>query len=53
MRDRSQVQALFAGFELIEPGVVWASQWRPDDPGVVGEHPESTGSHVGVGRLPG
>jgi SAM-dependent methyltransferase len=52
MRGRSRVEALFAGFELVEPGVVWASQWRPDDPADIGEHPERTGSYVGVGRLP-
>jgi SAM-dependent methyltransferase len=50
MRDRAQVQALFAGFDLIEPGVVWASRWRPDQPDEFGEHPERSGSYVGVGR---
>lgn len=31
-RTREEFTALFTGFELIEPGVVWAAQWRPDDP---------------------
>jgi SAM-dependent methyltransferase len=51
MRDRAQVRALFAGFELVEPGVVWASQWRPDQPDESGEPPERSSSYVGVGRL--
>jgi len=51
MRHRAEVQALFAGFELLEPGVVWAPQWHPDDPSTVGEHPERSGSYVAVGRL--
>jgi SAM-dependent methyltransferase len=50
MRDRGQVRELFTGFELLDPGVVWAPQWRPDRPGDVGGHPERSGSYVGVGR---
>ena len=30
LRTRSEVQALFDGFDLVEPGVVWIPQWRPD-----------------------
>jgi hypothetical protein len=34
LRDRQQVAELFAGLELVEPGVVQISQWRPEsDPG--------------------
>lgn len=35
-RSRAQVDALFAGWRLLEPGVVWVSQWQPGmslDPG--------------------
>ena len=52
MRDRARVRALFAGFELLEPGVVWAPQWHPDQPEDVGTQPERSGSYVGVGRRP-
>jgi SAM-dependent methyltransferase len=52
MRDRSQVTALFTGFDLLEPGVVWAPQWHPDRPDDIGAHPERSGSYVGVGRKP-
>jgi hypothetical protein len=34
LRDRQQVAELFAGLELVEPGVVQISQWRSEsDPG--------------------
>jgi hypothetical protein len=29
-RTRDQVRALLAGLEPVEPGLVWAPQWRPD-----------------------
>jgi hypothetical protein len=32
-RGRAEVEALFDGFELVEPGVVWVPQWRPDGDG--------------------
>jgi SAM-dependent methyltransferase len=52
MRDRPAVTRLFAGFDLVEPGVVWAPQWRPDTPEDAEQAPERSGSHVGVGRKP-
>lgn len=30
LRDRREVTAIFNGFELVEPGLVWAPSWRPD-----------------------
>ena len=30
LRDRAEVTGMFKGFELVEPGVVKASQWRPE-----------------------
>jgi S-adenosyl methyltransferase len=30
LRDRTQVAGLFAGLDLVPPGVVQASKWRPD-----------------------
>jgi O-methyltransferase involved in polyketide biosynthesis len=32
-RTRAEVEALFVGYELLEPGVVWVPQWRFDDAG--------------------
>jgi hypothetical protein len=30
LRTHAQVTALFDGFELVEPGLVFVSRWRPD-----------------------
>jgi len=50
LRTREQVERLFAGFELVEPGVVWAPQWRPDVPEDVDDHPERSIMLAGAGR---
>jgi hypothetical protein len=30
-RDKAETEALFAGLDLLDPGVVLVSQWRPDE----------------------
>ncbi len=52
MRTREQVAAMFAGFGLVEPGVVYLPQWRPDQPHAVGAHPERMAGVAGVGIRP-
>jgi SAM-dependent methyltransferase len=50
MRTRDQVAAFFNGFDLIEPGVVFLSQWRP-----TGEYYAQGGTrwaYCGVGQKP-
>jgi len=50
-RSRAQIEALFDGFTLLEPGVVDVSRWRPEEPGTA---PTSfSGWYCGVGRLAG
>jgi hypothetical protein len=49
-RSRAQVEALFAGWELVEPGLVWVPQWRPEAPEQVGDDPTSSANYGGVGR---
>jgi len=49
-RSRSDVERLFAGYDLVEPGLVWTPQWRPEHPDEVGDHPERSATYVGVGR---
>ena len=52
VRTREEVERLFAGLELLDPGVVWAQEWRP---GAVVERVESArlgGIWAGVGRKP-
>jgi SAM-dependent methyltransferase len=49
MRSHDQVLAFFDGFDLVEPGLVYLSEWRPDDPSTVGDHPERMVGLAGVG----
>jgi hypothetical protein len=51
-RDRAGFEALFAGFELVEPGAVLISEWRPDQPprpGGLAQDP-SVSVYAAVGR---
>jgi S-adenosyl methyltransferase len=50
VRSRDEVERFFAGLDLVEPGVVWVSQWRPYSPDDVGDHPERLNVYAGVGR---
>jgi O-methyltransferase involved in polyketide biosynthesis len=49
-RDREQVARFFAGLEMVEPGLVSMSRWRPG-PSRWGEPPEVMGFGA-VGRKP-
>jgi hypothetical protein len=51
-RDLDQIAEFFAGTELVEPGLVWTSQWRPESLTGVGEHPETSLLVAGAGRKP-
>ncbi|HET9141148.1 SAM-dependent methyltransferase [Actinophytocola sp.] len=51
-RTPAQVMELMAGTELVEPGLVWVPQWRPEMDQDVGEHPEQIGIMGAVGRKP-
>jgi hypothetical protein len=50
LRGRAAIARFFAGLDLVEPGLVWASQWRPEEPESADDHPERSGNYVGVGR---
>ncbi|MFI6597491.1 SAM-dependent methyltransferase [Nonomuraea sp. NPDC050536] len=50
-RTSGQVVELFDGLDLLEPGLVWATQWRPDGTEVA-MAPECSAWLCGVGRLP-
>ncbi|MFC9244821.1 SAM-dependent methyltransferase [Streptomyces sp. NPDC057136] len=52
MRSRSGIAAIFDGFELEDPGLVYLSEWKPLDPASVGPHPERMTGLAGVGLLP-
>jgi len=50
MRSRDEIERLFDGFELVDPGVVWLPLWHPDHPGEAEQAPERTTGYAGVGR---
>jgi SAM-dependent methyltransferase len=47
---RAAFERLFAGWELVPPGIVWIPQWHPDSPGDVDDHPERSMLYAGAGR---
>jgi SAM-dependent methyltransferase len=49
LRTGEQVERLFAGFELVEPGVVMAPRWHPDTAESIEEEPEPSIMVAGVG----
>jgi hypothetical protein len=53
LRSRDEVARFFTGFDLVEPGLVWVTQWRPYSPNDVGAHPERLILYAGVGRKRG
>jgi hypothetical protein len=49
-RGRAEVMAMFSGYELVEPGLVTTSRWRPE-PGITAAlDPEDDGLYAAVGR---
>jgi S-adenosyl methyltransferase len=50
LRSVAEITGWFGGLELVEPGVVPITQWRPD-PTEVGR-PEPINSYGGLGRVP-
>lgn len=52
LRTRAEIMPFFAGFDLIEPGLVYAPQWRPALPHPVGKlaDPGTAMTFAGVGH---
>ena len=52
-RSRTDVEAIFAGLELVEPGAVWISSWRPESPSdLFVDRPHASAWYAAVGRKP-
>lgn len=51
-RGRAEITALFGEFELVEPGLVSTSQWRPEPGDEPAADPAADGLYAGVGRKP-
>jgi hypothetical protein len=52
MRPRADIMRFFDGFELLDPGLVYIPQWRPDSPADVPADPSKFWVLVGVARKP-
>jgi len=50
VRSRPEIRRFFDGFDLVDPGVVWMNEWRPD-PGIHSSG-QVTSLRAGVGRKP-
>jgi hypothetical protein len=50
MRSHAEILRFFDGFELVDPGLVYIPQWRPDSPADVPADPRQFMGLVGVGR---
>ncbi|MCP2252741.1 S-adenosyl methyltransferase [Prauserella aidingensis] len=51
-RSRDEIRGLMAGFELVDPGIVFTPEWHPESPEDVGEEPELSGVLAAVGYKP-
>lgn len=49
-RSRAEIRRLFGGFQLVEPGLVYVSEWRPGSPADVPAHPSRFANLVGVAQ---
>ncbi|HKT04773.1 MAG TPA: SAM-dependent methyltransferase [Rugosimonospora sp.] len=54
VRTRAEVERFFTGLELVDPGVTWVHEWRPDpgEPAPAADTPFGGGVWCGVGRKP-
>lgn len=50
-RPHAEILRFFDGFELVEPGLVWVPEWRPESPDDVPAEPHLSSNYGGVGRL--
>jgi hypothetical protein len=50
MRSREEVAALLDGFTLVEPGLVFLPQWRPEEGTTPLRNPERFTGYAAVGR---
>jgi hypothetical protein len=49
-RTRAQVLRMFGDFRLVDPGLVYTMEWRPECPEDVGDHPEHSNLYAAVGQ---
>jgi hypothetical protein len=52
LRRRADIDRLFDGFDLVDPGLVYATMWRPNSPEEIQADLADYGALVGVARKP-
>jgi hypothetical protein len=52
-RRRDEILALVRDLDLVEPGIVWIPQWRPEPGTGIPDHPEESYGYALVARKPG
>jgi hypothetical protein len=52
LRSRPEIEDLFTGWDLVDPGVVWVPQWHPSWADEVGDDPSSSSILGGVALRP-
>ncbi|WP_436502045.1 SAM-dependent methyltransferase [Actinokineospora sp. HUAS TT18] len=53
LRSHAEIEALFAGYDMVEPGLVGCGLWRPEGPAdIAGEADMNSQFYAGVGRRP-
>lgn len=53
IRTREEVAALLGGLALVDPGLVWVPEWRPDGhDAACSDQPSSSGAYGAVARIP-
>jgi SAM-dependent methyltransferase len=53
IRTAEEISRFFGDFEMVDPGLVWVSQWRNAADADPDERPEDIAIMAGVGRKPG
>lgn len=51
LRSHAEIERFFDGYELLEPGVVYPEDWRPDPDQVIFD-PDRSAGYGGIGRKP-
>ena len=51
IRSRAEIFRFFDGFDLMDPGLVYMPQWRPDSPADVPADPSQLWALAGVGQI--
>lgn len=52
LRDQNQLRELLAGFEILDPGIVFTPEWRPISQEDIGDFPERSVCYAAVGQKP-